>query len=48
MGPKTLVTFDSALKGAKTVTWNGPLGVFEMPTFAVGTFEMARLLAELK
>lgn len=47
IGPKTLVTFDSALKGAKTVTWNGPLGVFEMPTFAVGTFEMARLLAEL-
>jgi phosphoglycerate kinase len=47
IGPKTVATFESALKGAKTVTWNGPLGVFEMPTFAVGTFDVARLLAEL-
>ncbi|MGD2164027.1 MAG: phosphoglycerate kinase, partial [Anaerolineae bacterium] len=37
IGPKTVSTFGSALKGARTVTWNGPLGVFEMPTFAVGT-----------
>jgi phosphoglycerate kinase len=47
IGPKTVSTFESALQGAKTVAWNGPLGVFEMPTFAVGTFEVARLLAEL-
>jgi len=47
IGPKTVATFESALQGAKTVTWNGPLGVFEMPTFAAGTFDMARLLAEL-
>lgn len=47
IGPKTVATFESALKGAKTITWNGPLGVFEMPTFAAGTFDMARLLAEL-
>ncbi|MGD9001576.1 MAG: phosphoglycerate kinase [Anaerolineae bacterium] len=47
IGPKTVSTFESALQGAKTITWNGPLGVFEMPTFAVGTFEVARLLAEL-
>jgi phosphoglycerate kinase len=47
IGPKTVFTFESALKGAQTVTWNGPLGVFEMPNFAVGTFEVARLLAEL-
>ncbi len=47
IGPKTVATFESALKGAKTITWNGPLGVFEMPTFAVGTFDMARLLAEM-
>jgi phosphoglycerate kinase len=46
IGPKTVSTFESALQGAKTVTWNGPLGVFEMPAFAVGTFEVARLLAE--
>lgn len=47
IGPKTVATFESALQGAKTVTWNGPLGVFEMPTFAAGTFDVARLLAEL-
>lgn len=47
IGPKTVATFESALKGAKTVTWNGPLGVFEMPTFAAGTFDVARLLAGL-
>lgn len=47
IGPKTISTFESALRGAKTVTWNGPLGVFEMPTFAAGTFDVARLLAEL-
>jgi phosphoglycerate kinase len=48
IGPKTVATFESALQGAKTVAWNGPLGVFEMPTFAVGTFEVARLLAGLE
>lgn len=47
IGPKTVSTFESALRGAKTVTWNGPLGVFEMPKFAEGTFEVARLLAKL-
>lgn len=47
IGPKTVSTFESALSGAKTVVWNGPLGVFEMPTFAVGTFDVARLLGEL-
>jgi len=47
IGPKTVATFESALNAAKTVTWNGPLGVFEMPTFAAGTFDVARLLAEI-
>ncbi len=47
IGPKTVATFESALKSARTVTWNGPLGVFEMPTFAAGTFDVARLLAGL-
>ena len=47
IGPKTVATFESALKSAKTVTWNGPLGVFEMPTFAAGTFDIARLLSQL-
>ena len=47
VGPKTLITFESALGAAKTVIWNGPLGVFEMPNFAKGTFAVAQLLANL-
>ncbi len=47
VGPKTLTTFESALGAAKTVIWNGPLGVFEMPNFAEGTFAVAQLLAGL-
>jgi phosphoglycerate kinase len=47
IGPKTVSTFESAFQGAKTITWNGPLGVFEIPNFAVGTSEVARLLARL-
>jgi len=47
VGPKTLSTFESALGGVKTVVWNGPLGVFEMPSFAKGTFALAELLARL-
>ncbi|MFQ6102219.1 MAG: phosphoglycerate kinase [Anaerolineae bacterium] len=47
VGPKTVSTFESALGGAKTVVWNGPLGVFEMPGFAQGTFDVARMLADL-
>ena len=47
VGPKTLPTFESALGGAKTIVWNGPLGVFEIPNFAKGTFAMAKLLANM-
>ncbi len=47
IGPKTISTFESALGGAKTVVWNGPLGVFEMPNFAQGTFAVAQLLADV-
>jgi phosphoglycerate kinase len=47
IGPKTMPTFESALSGAKTIIWNGPLGVFEMPNFAQGTFAMAKLLANM-
>jgi len=47
VGPKTVATFGSALGGAKMVVWNGPLGVFEMPNFAQGTFAVAQLLANL-
>ena len=47
IGPKTVSTFESALSGAKTVVWNGPLGVFEMDNFAQGTFAVAQLLASV-
>ncbi|MBN1180237.1 MAG: phosphoglycerate kinase [Anaerolineae bacterium] len=47
IGPNTLKTFESALGGARTVVWNGPLGVFEMPAFAKGTLAVAKLLAGL-
>jgi phosphoglycerate kinase len=46
VGPKTLELYKQTLSGAKLVVWNGPVGVFEMPKFAEGTFALARLLAE--
>jgi phosphoglycerate kinase len=46
VGPKTLESYKHALDGARLVVWNGPVGVFEMPKFAEGTFALARLLAE--
>lgn len=47
IGPRTIETFANILASAKTVVWNGPLGVFEMPNFARGTLEIARRLASL-
>ncbi|HLV37798.1 MAG TPA: phosphoglycerate kinase [Spirillospora sp.] len=46
IGPKTVELFKSHLTSAKTVVWNGPMGVFEMPNFAKGTNAVAQLLAE--
>ena len=46
VGPKTLELYQITLKGVKLVVWNGPVGVFEMPKFAEGTFALARMLAE--
>ena len=46
IGPKSIGAFKAALKGAKLIVWNGPMGVFEMPKFAEGTFAIARLLAD--
>ena len=46
VGPKTLELYKQALDGAKLIVWNGPVGVFEMPKFAEGTFALARMLAE--
>jgi len=45
VGPKTLELYAETLQGARLVVWNGPVGVFEMPKFAEGTFGLARLLA---
>ena len=45
IGPKTIELFSDAIKGAGTVVWNGPMGVFEFDKFAVGTKEIARAIA---
>lgn len=47
IGPETSKLFADALKDAKTVVWNGPMGVFEMPNFAKGTEAVAKALAEI-
>lgn len=46
MGPKTTEIFANVIKGAKTIVWNGPPGVFEMPRFAVGTRAIAQAMAD--
>jgi phosphoglycerate kinase len=45
IGPDTIKKFTHALKGAKTIVWNGPMGVFEMEKFAKGTLEVAKAVA---
>ena len=47
IGPKTIELFSDAVKSAKTVVWNGPMGVFEMENFAKGTNAIAQVLAEI-
>ena len=46
IGPKTIAAYTAAVKGAGTVIWNGPMGVFEFPSFAEGTRAVAKALAE--
>lgn len=48
IGPKTVELFAKELEGAKTVIWNGPMGVFEMPKFAEGTKAVCSMLANLE
>jgi phosphoglycerate kinase len=48
IGPATIAHYANRLAGAKTVVWNGPMGVFEMPSFAKGTVAIAEILAGLK
>jgi 3-phosphoglycerate kinase len=47
IGPKSIELFNKALSKAKTVFWNGPVGVFEIPNFAKGTFALAQTIAGL-
>jgi len=48
IGAKTIETFRSVIAGAKTVVWNGPMGVFEIDAFATGTIEVARAVAAVR
>ncbi|HYT06527.1 MAG TPA: phosphoglycerate kinase, partial [Rugosimonospora sp.] len=45
IGPQTVQRFSAEITGAKTIVWNGPMGVFEMPAFAHGTLEIAKAIA---
>ena len=47
VGPKSVALFEDVLKDAKTVVWNGPMGVFEMSNYAKGTLEVGKFLGEL-
>ena len=46
IGPKTIAAYAAAIKGAKTVVWNGPMGCFEMKPFAAGTFGVCQAVAD--
>ena len=48
IGPKTIAKYREVLATAKTVTWNGPMGVFEIDAFARGTIEVAKAVADVK
>jgi phosphoglycerate kinase len=48
IGPETIAAYQAILQDAKTVLWNGPMGVFEMPNFATGTFAIAETLANIE
>jgi phosphoglycerate kinase len=48
IGPKTVRIFSDEIKEAKTIVWNGPMGVFEMEAFAQGTISVAKAVAQSK
>jgi len=48
IGPKTIARYRDIIAGAKTVTWNGPMGVFEIDAFASGTIAVAKAVADVK
>ena len=47
IGPGTVTLFASRLRDARTVVWNGPMGIFEVPAFAAGTIGVAKAMADL-
>jgi 3-phosphoglycerate kinase len=48
IGPRTIKKYESILKESKTIVWNGPVGLFEMKPFSVGTRELAKFISKLK
>jgi phosphoglycerate kinase len=46
IGPKSIEVFNQVIKGAKTILWNGPMGIFEDQRFSEGTFSVARAVCE--
>ena len=46
IGPRSIAEFKDIIESSETIVWNGPMGVFEFPKFAVGTFAVADMLAE--
>jgi phosphoglycerate kinase len=48
IGPRTVQSYRSVISGAKTVVWNGPMGVFEIDRFANGTIEIAKAVAAVE
>jgi phosphoglycerate kinase len=46
IGPRTAEEFSKVIHGAKTILWNGPMGIFEMPEFSKGTFAVAAAVVE--
>jgi phosphoglycerate kinase len=46
IGPKTIELFSEEISTARTIVWNGPMGVFEVPGFSRGTFKIAHAVAE--
>ena len=46
IGPKTIEKYAKVIAGAKTIIWNGPMGIFEMPPFDKGTVELAKAVAD--
>src|SRR6202043_3867432 len=45
IGPETIVRYNKEIVSAKTIVWNGPMGIFEIPEYSKGTFEVAKAVA---